>query len=448
MVEEQKPGPEPRPERRPDDDAWIEKVVGVAGALGFNQMRVRWKLIRWQESRRKARRWREQRMTHIRYEHKTCSECGAVQDRAEAVCTRCGAKLTGRGIQVLQRIGLSMPKALSMSTVLALALLGVYFRVWIAAGGGLGSAPGWLFVEFGGHVPQLSAREPWRLVTAIFLHAGLWHLGFNLLAIATIGPRIEEVYGRFTMLMVFVVTATLANVGSELMGLYGVGVGASGGVMGLIGATAGYGQRLGTSGGRALRNDMLKWSAYTFVFGFWIQADNWAHAFGLVTGAAFGYAVRPSLWRRHPRMPAVRTVGNLIGALVAVGALAIILTRSPVLLPPEAPFGFDDEGEDGELGPGVGRLNAVCGHYDRGDLAGALQATGAAVQYRLDPAAIASMCDALHDMRVRCVDSLDRRSGSNAADPDVRDAQRARRLCERAGLSALPGRPPAPRTEP
>ena len=35
------------PEPTGDGD-WIEKVVNVAGALGFNKMRLRWKLIRWQ----------------------------------------------------------------------------------------------------------------------------------------------------------------------------------------------------------------------------------------------------------------------------------------------------------------------------------------------------------------------------------------------------------------
>ena len=315
-------------EPKPDPDAWIEKVVTVAGALGFNPMRVRWKLIRWQDNRRKAQRRREQWVTHVRYEHKTCPVCSAIQDRDEKVCTACGAALTRRGIQVLQRIGLTAPEVLSMSTLLALAILGVYLRVWLAAGGGLGSPPVRLLEVFGGHWPEATAGEPWRLVTAVFLHAGLWHLGFNLIAIATIGPRIEALYGRLTLLMVFVVSGALANVGSELMGLSGVGIGASGGVMGLVGAAAGYGQRQGTAGGRALRDDMVKWAAYTFVFGFWVHADNWAHAFGLVLGAAFGYALRPAAWA-HPRLLPFRALGKVIGAAGAIAALAIIFTRAP-----------------------------------------------------------------------------------------------------------------------
>ena len=47
------------PPERPDDDAdWIDTVVKLAGALGFNQVRVRWKLQnwrnRWQASKARA----------------------------------------------------------------------------------------------------------------------------------------------------------------------------------------------------------------------------------------------------------------------------------------------------------------------------------------------------------------------------------------------------------
>jgi rhomboid protease GluP len=336
---------------RPDPDAWIEKVVTVAQALGMNPVRVRWKLIRWQDSRRRAQRRRAQWITHVRYQHKTCPECGRVQDRDEKVCTACSAALTRRGTQVLQRIGLTAPELMSMSTLLALAMLGVYLRVWLAAGGGL-RAPGFEVLRaFGGHWSASTAAEPWRLVTSIFLHAGLWHLGFNLLAIASIGPRIEALYGRLTTLMLFVVTGALASLGSDLMGLSGVGIGASGGVMGLVGAAAGYGQRQGTAGGRALRNAMLQWSVYTFVYGLWLHADNWAHAFGLVTGAVFGYAVRPGTWS-HPRLWPLRALGKLIGVAGTVGALAIIFTRTPP--PPREPrtdraVAADDDGDgDGQ----------------------------------------------------------------------------------------------------
>ena len=314
-------------ERRESDDAWIEKVVKVAGALGFNPMRTRWKLIRWQDGRRKAARQREQKIVHLRYRHKTCSRCGAVQDRDEAVCTACRATLTSHRVQVLQRLAGMAPESLSVSAVLAAAVLAVYARIWVAGGGGLASPSSTLLVAFGGRWAPYTADEPWRLLTAVFLHAGLWHLAFNLLALATIGPVIEGLYGRLTMLGIFVVTGTLANLGSELVGLAGVGIGASGGIMGLVGVAAGYGQRVGTGGGRALRDRMLKWAAYTMLFGFAVNADHWAHGFGFLLGAVFGYAVRIEVWPRSALLGA-RVLVQLVGTAGAVGALALIFTRS------------------------------------------------------------------------------------------------------------------------
>ena len=428
----------------PGPDAWIEKVVAAAKALGMNPVRVRWKLIRWQEARRRAQRRREQWVTHVRYQHKTCPECGHVQDRDEKVCTACGAALTRRGIQVLQRIGLTTPELISMSTLLALAILGVYLREWIAAGGGLRSPSGTLLRDLGGHWSTGSADDPWRLVTAIFLHAGLWHLGFNLLAIASIGPRIEALYGRLTMLMLFVVTGTLANLGSDLMGLSGVGIGASGGVMGLIGAAAGSGHRQGTAGGRALRNAMLQWSAYTFVYGFWLHADNWAHAFGLVTGAVFGYAVRPAAWS-HPRMLPVRALGKLIGAAGAIGALAIIFTRTPRPPPeprPDREVAADDD-DDGEgASANLARMVEMCRAQAGGGPAGG--AAGSGFGSGLDAAGVEQICDRLRDLRDHCRSGPGSHEGSDATNPTDRETLRAFCEANRAALSSLPERPPKP----
>lgn len=393
-------------EREPaNDDAWIEKVVKIAGALGMNPMRTRWKLLRWQERRRQAARRREQTVEHIRYQHKTCDVCGAVQDRDEKTCSGCGAKLGRREFQVLRRVGLAVPQALSISTLLALAFIAVHVRVLIAAGGGIGSPPVGLLFDFGGHWPPAVAGEPWRLVTAMFLHAGLWHLAFNLLAIAMIGPRVETLYGRLTMLFLFIASGTLASVGSGAFGPDAVGIGASGGVMGLIGAMAGYGHRDGTWAGRTLRNDMLKWSAYTFIFGFFIGADNWAHLFGGIVGAAFGYAVRPARWSA-PSLMAVRALAGLIGVVVAIGALVIIFTRVPT---PQTVTGYELSYEP---------YASVCRRHFDGDHAGARRELEAVMAkhetYDFPPEdPVASMCDALLMMRESC------RSGSAALDAET-----------------------------
>ncbi len=307
---------------------WIDTLARLAGHLGMNSTRVRWRLIRWYERRGHDRRRLEQKLDHITYAHKTCGRCRALQDREARTCSNCGARLGSRTLQVLRRVGLVSPEALSISTILALAIMAAYARVWVAQGGGFGTPSGALLFDFGAQWQTGAPDEPWRLVTAMFLHIGVWHLAFNLIATASIGPQVEEIWGRLTMLFLFIATGIAGNVVSGLVQPNVLSAGASGGLCGLIGAAAGYGHRLGTARGRALRNDMMKWLAYTIVFGFVLGADNWAHGGGALAGAAFGYTVRPATWQRRAWLP-VRAVAKTIGVFATAGALVIILTRHP-----------------------------------------------------------------------------------------------------------------------
>jgi membrane associated rhomboid family serine protease len=51
-------------------------------------------------------------------------------------------------------------------------------------------------------VPRLVLIRPWTIVTYMFLHGGIWHIGFNMLALFFFGPRVESRVGsqRFTVL--------------------------------------------------------------------------------------------------------------------------------------------------------------------------------------------------------------------------------------------------------
>jgi len=84
-----------------------------------------------------------------------------------------------------------------------------------------------------------SRFQPWQLVTYAFLHGGLMHIFFNMLALYMFGGQIERLYGpRFFLLYYFgcVVSAALVHlVITAWMGAPQVPmVGASGGVYGLL----------------------------------------------------------------------------------------------------------------------------------------------------------------------------------------------------------------------
>jgi len=87
--------------------------------------------------------------------------------------------------------------------------------------------------------------EYWRLFTALFLHAGFLHLGFNLFALYVLGPPLERTIGtlRFTACYLLSGLASGAGVVAlDKVGLVQVDqlIGASGCLMGVVGAWAGF----------------------------------------------------------------------------------------------------------------------------------------------------------------------------------------------------------------
>ncbi len=66
---------------------------------------------------------------------------------------------------------------------------------------------------FGEYDPaRIMAGEVWRLVTPIFLHAGLLHLAFNMLVLYWTGTRLEERYGSREFLCFYLLAGTFADV--------------------------------------------------------------------------------------------------------------------------------------------------------------------------------------------------------------------------------------------
>jgi rhomboid protease GluP len=93
---------------------------------------------------------------------------------------------------------------------------------------------------------SLTPGEWWRMLTAGLLHFGPLHLAMNLMGLLYLGSRLERAWGSFRMIGGYAV-ATVASMGLApyLLALserppYAILVGASGGVMGLLGAIIGH----------------------------------------------------------------------------------------------------------------------------------------------------------------------------------------------------------------
>lgn len=81
--------------------------------------------------------------------------------------------------------------------------------------------------------------EPWQLVTYSFLHGGLTHIAFNMLALWMFGGPIERLFGSRPFALYYFVCVIGAAVAQLLVTAYVTGgyyptLGASGGIFGLL----------------------------------------------------------------------------------------------------------------------------------------------------------------------------------------------------------------------
>jgi len=77
-------------------------------------------------------------------------------------------------------------------------------------------------------------QRPWILVTSMFLHGGVDHLLFNMIALALFGSILEKIIGGKKFLILYFVSGIIASVGSAFF--YEASLGASGAIFGILGA--------------------------------------------------------------------------------------------------------------------------------------------------------------------------------------------------------------------
>ena len=155
-----------------------------------------------------------------------------------------------------------------------------------------------LIIELGAKDNQLIAQgEYWRLFTAIFIHTGFLHIGFNAYALYIIGRDVERFSGALRLIVVFLLAGLSGSVMSLLFNP-SPSVGASGAIFGLIGALGVFLYRhrklFGERGRRNLR-DVIIIALLNLAFGLQGGIDNWAHLGGLIGGLILGWAMGP-MW--------------------------------------------------------------------------------------------------------------------------------------------------------
>ena len=187
--------------------------------------------------------------------------------------------------------------------------------------------------RMGAEIPsRVLAGEWWRLFSVMLLHANFFHLLMNMLAMLSFGPFLERLMGSGRYLLLFV----LAGLGGSLLSLTrggdGIGVGASGGIWGLMvaGAVAVTWPRGLLPSSLAMQMRQRAWGpvAINLVYSLQPGIDMLAHVGGGLTGGLLVLALTRGAVANEPLRPSrFFNVAALGVGLLLAASMGIALTQ-------------------------------------------------------------------------------------------------------------------------
>ena len=177
----------------------------------------------------------------------SCSECGrpiceecmnfapvGIRCPDHAGVGRAASRSPAQRARMAQR---TVSRSEAPATMALVAVIVLVYVVTVVQGAGI-SSPGGRVFEEGALVGVLvSDGEWWRLVGAMFLHASLIHLAFNMFALYWLGSIVEAALGTWRYLLLYFAAGLAGSAGALVFsGPFAITVGASGAIFGLMGA--------------------------------------------------------------------------------------------------------------------------------------------------------------------------------------------------------------------
>jgi len=226
---------------------------------------------------------RETYIRCTRCERPICPDC-MISAAVGFQCPECVAEGRASIPEVRTRLGaktISRPYV----TFAIIAICVVVYAVQFVSGPEFDQKYALVPVNVAGH------DEYYRLLTSMFLHGSLIHIGMNMLILWLFGPQLESVLGHLRFATLYLVAGLGGSVASfaftqaytlDSQSYYPASsLGASGAIFGLMGAYLVIGRRL-----NADTTQVLGLIVINIVLGFVIPSTDWrAHLGGLITGA-------------------------------------------------------------------------------------------------------------------------------------------------------------------
>lgn len=133
----------------------------------------------------------------------------------------------------------------------------------------------------------------YRLLTSMFLHADIIHIGCNMYALYILGPQVERYYGKTKFLLIYLLSGILGSIFScVFMSADTISMGASGAIFGLLGSIAYFTYYYRATLQGLLRSQVLPVILLNLAIGFMVPGiDISGHIGGLIGGTLVSMAI-------------------------------------------------------------------------------------------------------------------------------------------------------------
>ena len=193
------------------------------------------------------------------------------------------------------------------ATIVLAAINVIVFLLMLAANTGNWSPQ--FLVDWGGNYGRLTfAGEQWRLVSAMFVHGGIDHIGGNLVCLLAWGGLTEAILGTRRFVLAYFVSGLLASLASAWLHPAIVSVGASGAIASTLGLMVVMRLR---GDGRISAGGLLANIALNAFISLLPSVDWAGHLVGFATGLALGPFLFPASFVQKPVEPGVLTADEL-----------------------------------------------------------------------------------------------------------------------------------------
>ncbi|HEY2094792.1 MAG TPA: rhomboid family intramembrane serine protease [Thermoanaerobaculia bacterium] len=182
------------------------------------------------------------------------------------------------------------PKQAPVTTALLIIITIVFVFEWL--NGALQNEEA--LIAMGAIMPgMMQAGQYWRALAGMFLHANLLHWAANSWALFQLGSLYEVMFGSLRFAAIYFVTGIIASIASSMIST-GPAVGASGAILGILGAFFFSIKRSPVwrheKWTKSLLNQLLFWAGLNLVLGLEVKnIDNTAHIAGLLSGLLLGF---------------------------------------------------------------------------------------------------------------------------------------------------------------